>query len=158
ADYAERKQQSHASLAQLGAMRDRLVAAGHPCPIVTGGGTGSRALDPAAGVLTELQVGSYIVSDVEYDAVDLTGDGWRPYRNGLFVYARVISARHAGGAENFVTIDAGSKSLAMDGPPPAVAFGAPEGTVYSCVGDEFGRLTLPSGAKAPQVGDLIGLV
>lgn len=158
ADYAERKQQSHASLAQLGAMRDRLVAAGHPCPIVTGGGTGSHALDPAAGVLTELQVGSYIVSDVEYDAVDLTGDGWRPYRNGLFVYARVISARHAGGAENFVTIDAGSKSLAMDGPPPAVAFGAPEGTTYTCVGDEFGRLTLLPGATAPKVGDLVGLV
>lgn len=158
ADFAERKRQSHASLALLGAVRDRLAAAGHPCPIVTGGGTGSHALDPAAGVLTELQVGSYIVSDVEYDAVDLTGDGWRPYRNGLFVYTRVVSARHAGGDENFVTIDAGSKSLAMDGPPPRVAFGAPEGAVYSCVGDEFGRLTLPPGTKAPQVGDLVGLV
>ncbi|HMA15938.1 MAG TPA: alanine racemase, partial [Kiloniellaceae bacterium] len=97
ADFAERKRQSHASLAMLGAVRDRLEAAGHHCPIVTGGGTGSHALDPAAGVLTELQVGSYIVSDVEYDAVDLTGGGSRPYRNGLFVYARVVSARHAGG-------------------------------------------------------------
>lgn len=154
ADFAERRKASHDSLTILGAIRDRLTAAGYPCPIVTGGGTGSHALDPAAGVLTELQVGSYIVADVEYDAVDLTGDGRRRFRNGLFVYSRVVSARH----DAFVTIDAGSKSLAMDGPTPVVAFGAPAGTTYDCVGDEFGRLTLPPGAAKPRVGDLVGLV
>lgn len=154
ADFALRRRQSHASLALLGAVRDRLAAAGRSCPIVTGGGTGSHALDPAAGVLTELQVGSYIFSDVEYDAVDLTGDGRRPFDNALFVYSRVVSAQHPG----FVTIDAGSKSLSMDGPAPAVAFGAPPGTTYSCVGDEFGRLTLPPGGISPRVGDLVGLV
>lgn len=157
AAYEERRRQSHASLAQLAALRDRLTAAGHPCPIVTGGGTGTYAIDPAAGVLTELQVGSYIVSDVDYDAVDLTGDGGRAFRNALFVYSRVISAQLAADG-GFVTIDAGSKSLSMDGPAPAVAFGAPAGTTWSCVGDEFGRLTLPSGGKAPKVGDLVGLV
>src|SRR3546814_98046 len=72
----------------------------------------------------------------------------------LFVYTRVVSANHAG----FVTIDAGSKSLSMDGPAPVVAFGAPAGTTYSCVGDEFGRLTLPPGSAPLQVGDLVGLV
>jgi len=55
ADFAERKRQSHASLALLATVRDRLEAAGYPCPIVTGGGTGSHARDPSAGVLTELQ-------------------------------------------------------------------------------------------------------
>ncbi|MPZ08605.1 MAG: DSD1 family PLP-dependent enzyme [Kiloniellaceae bacterium] len=154
AGYAERRRASHDSLAKLAAVRDRLAAAGQPSPLVTGGGTGSHALDPAAGVLTELQVGSYIVSDVEYDAVDLTGDGRRPFRSALFVYARVVSACHAG----FVTIDAGSKSLAMDGPAPVVAFGAAQGSTYSCVGDEFGRLTLPPGGKGPRPGDLVGLV
>src|SRR3546814_3631998 len=49
-DFAERRRASHQSLAALDALRDRLAAAGHPCPIVTGGGTGSHALDPAAGV------------------------------------------------------------------------------------------------------------
>src|SRR3546814_4284500 len=72
----------------------------------------------------------------------------------LFVYTRVVSANHAG----FVTIDAGSKSLSMDGPAPVVAFGAPAGTTYSCVGDEFGRLTLPPGSAPLQVGALVGLV
>jgi len=158
ADFAARKRASHESLGKLAAVRDRLQAAGHACAIVSGGGTGSHALDPAAGVLTELQVGSYIVSDVEYDAVDLTGDGRRRFANGLFVYARVVSANHAGEEGGFVTIDAGSKSLSMDGPAPTVAFGAPAGTTYTCVGDGFGRLTLPEGSTPPMVGDLVGLV
>src|SRR3546814_14924478 len=72
----------------------------------------------------------------------------------LFVYTRVVSANHAG----FVTIDAGSKSLSMDGPAPVVAFGAPAGNTYSCVGDEFGRLTLPPGSAPLPVGAMGGLV
>ncbi|NIA71589.1 DSD1 family PLP-dependent enzyme [Pelagibius litoralis] len=153
ADYDERRRASHAALAQLAALRDVLEAAGHPCPIMTGGGTGSHAFDHEAGVLSELQVGSYIVSDVEYDAVDLAGDGRRPFRAGLVVYSRVISANHQG----FVTIDAGSKSIATDGPLPEIVFGAPEGTRYSISGDEFGQLDLPPGSAALKVGDLVGL-
>jgi len=158
ADFAERQNASRQSLAFLAAVRDRLEAAGHPCPIMTGGGTGSHAIDPAGGVLNEMQVGSYIVCDVQYDVCDLTGDGKRRFADGLFVYARVISANHATKEGSFVTIDAGSKSLSMDGPAPVVAFGAPEGTTYSCVGDEFGRLTLPAGSTPLKPGDLVGLV
>ncbi len=155
ADYGERQRVSHASLSKLAAIRDALQAAGQPCPIMTGGGTGTHAIDPAAGVLTELQVGSYIVSDVEYDAVDLTGDGSRRFRNALFIYARVVSASRNG----FATIDAGSKSVAMDGPAPVIAFGAPEGTTYTCSGDEFGELALPAGHNdALKPGDLVALV
>ncbi len=158
ADFDERSRASGESLEKLAAVRDRLLAAGHPCPIVTGGGTGSHAIDPAGGVLNELQVGSYAVCDVQYDVCDLTGDGTQRFRDGLFVYARVVSANNAGAEGGFVTIDAGSKSLSMDGPPPAVAFGAPPGSTYSCVGDEFGRLTLPAGSAPLKPGDLVGLV
>src|SRR3546814_12567456 len=112
-----------------------------------------RISDWSSDVCSSDLVGSYIVSDVEYDAVDLTGDGRRPFRSALFVYTRVVSANHAG----FVTIDAGSKSLSMDGPAPVVAFGAPAGTTYSCVGAEFGRLTLPPGSAPSPVGDLVAL-
>jgi D-serine deaminase-like pyridoxal phosphate-dependent protein len=154
AGYEERRRASHASLATLAAVRERLEAAGHHCPIVTGGGTGTHVVDAEAGVLTELQVGSYIVSDVEYDAVDLTGDGSRRFHNALFVQATVVSAQHPG----FATIDAGSKSLAMDGPAPVVAYGAPPGTTYECSGDEFGQLTLPAGSEPLRAGDVVGLV
>lgn len=149
--YGERRRASHAALEKLAAVRDALEAAGHPCPIMTGGGTGSHAFDHEAGVLNELQVGSYTVCDVEYDAVDLAGDGASPFRAGLFVYSRVISANHPG----FVTIDAGSKSIATDGPAPEVVSGAPKGSRYSVSGDEFGQLDLPSEAEPLKVGDLV---
>ncbi len=153
ADFEERRHASHAALRALAEVRDALEGAGHPCPIVTGGGTGSHAFDHEAGLLTDLQAGSYIVSDVQYGAVDLAGADARPFTAGLFVYSRVISASHA----DFVTIDAGSKTLSTDGPLPEVVFGAAAGSRYAISGDEFGQLTLAPGGKAPAVGDLIAL-
>ena len=153
ADYGERRRASHASLGQMAALRDVLEAAGHPCPILTGGGTGSHAFDHEAGVLTEMQVGSYIVSDVQYGAVDLSAGDGPDLRPALFVYSRVVSASHP----CFVTIDAGSKTLSTDGPLPRVVFGAPAGSSYGISGDEFGQLTLPPGSAALKVGDLVGL-
>ena len=114
-DYAERRAQSLAALAMLGAARDALVAAGFPCPIVTGSGTGTHDFDHEPGLLTELQVGSYIFCDVIYDAAALTPDGTRRFRDALFVHTRIVSSQHDG----YATSDAGSKSFATDGPAPA---------------------------------------
>ena len=153
AGYDERRSASHAALDRLGAVKTALEAAGHACPLVSGGGTGTHAFDHEAGLLTELQVGSYIVCDVQYDAVTLRADGVPPFRPALFVYSRVVSASHDG----FVTIDAGSKTVSTDGPLPRVAFGADQGAAYAISGDEFGRLELPPGSSAPKVGDLVAL-
>jgi D-serine deaminase-like pyridoxal phosphate-dependent protein len=147
-DFKERRAANRAALEQLAAARDALLAAGLACPIVTGGGTGSHALDLEQKVLTELQVGSYMFSDVIYDGVDLHGTGARPFRDALFVYTRVISSQHKG----YATTDAGSKSFAMDGPAPVIASGAPAGSRYDRFGDEFGKLVLPDPAMtvAPE--------
>src|SRR6185437_14510200 len=45
---------------------------GRPCPLVTGGGTGTAEADLALGVLNELQCGSYVFMDNQY--VDALGD------------------------------------------------------------------------------------
>ncbi|HEV7371394.1 DSD1 family PLP-dependent enzyme [Arenibaculum sp.] len=149
--FAERRQGAADAASVLRATRDALAAQGHPCPIVTGGGTGTFAIDPRFGLYTDLQPGSYLFSDVEYDAVDLTGDGRRPFRNALFVLAQVVSANHPG----IATVDAGSKTFPLDGPMPLVAAGAPPGAVYEPAGDEFGRVVLPDGAAAPRTGERI---
>jgi 3-hydroxy-D-aspartate aldolase len=94
--YAERRAASHAALAVLGRVRDALVAAGHACPIVTGSGTGTCDFDHEVGLLTDLQVGSYIFQDVIYDGIEQTPEGARRFRPALFVLARVVSRRHAG--------------------------------------------------------------
>jgi D-serine deaminase-like pyridoxal phosphate-dependent protein len=48
-----------------------------------------------------------------------------------------------------------SKSFSMDGPPPGIFSGAPEGSTYGRFGDEFGRVDLPSPDAQLARGDLI---
>jgi D-serine deaminase-like pyridoxal phosphate-dependent protein len=100
--------------------------------------------------MTDLQVGSYVFSDVEYDRVAMAPDAPRRFRNALFVHTRIVSANHAG----LATTDAGSKSFAMDGPPPEIVAGAPDGSTYGRFGDEFGRVILPEGTSV-RCGDLV---
>ena len=61
-------------------------------PVVTGGGTGSFAIDAELGVLTELQAGCYIFLDREYAIANSGGPAFEP---ALFVDASVVSAKHA---------------------------------------------------------------
>jgi 3-hydroxy-D-aspartate aldolase len=150
-DYAERRALSLAALAVLGSARDALVSAGFPCPVVTGSGTGTHDFDHEPGLLTELQVGSYIFSDVIYDAAALTPDGTRRFRNALFVHTRIVSSQHDG----YATSDAGSKSFATDGPPPVIVAGAPEGSLYEWFGDHFGKVALPDPGARLAVGSLL---
>ena len=106
-------------------------------PAVTGGGTGTFEIDARSGLFTENQAGSYVVLDAEYDAVEL-GSHDKPFRPALFVQSMVVSNN----ARGLVTIDAGSKSLATDGPPPPVVRGAPGDAIYQSFGDEFGAVLL----------------
>ncbi|WP_310476011.1 alanine racemase [Sandarakinorhabdus sp.] len=128
---------------RLAALVAQLQAAGLAPEQVTGGGTGTAALDLAAGVYTEIQPGSYAVMDVEYgDLGDL------PFAPALFVAASVVSANHA----SHVTIDAGHKALHPNGPASRVVL--PPGSAYRPAGDEHGAIIPPNGASE---GDLVWL-
>lgn len=153
-DYAERRSLSHAALAVLGNVRDALKDAGFACHIVTGSGTGTHDFDHEPGVLTELQVGSYVFSDVIYDGVTMAPSSPRRFKNSLFVHTRIVSDQHAG----FATSDAGSKSFAMDGPQPVISAGAPEGARYDRFGDEFGKVVLADPAERLPVGTLVACI
>jgi len=107
-----------------------LEGAGFAVPIVTGGGTGTFAIDADLGVLNELQVGSYIFLDREYRDCELDG----AFEPALFVDATVVSANTPGR----VTIDAGLKAFAADAGVPVVLSGA-EGR-YAFMGDEQGAV------------------
>jgi D-serine deaminase-like pyridoxal phosphate-dependent protein len=50
-----------------------------------------------------------------------------------------------------VTVDAGTKALAVNGPPPVRFIGLPEGASYVFAGDEHGTIRLPTGAPRPAV-------
>lgn len=121
--------------------------------IVTGAGTGTHRIDAALGLYTEWQVGSYLFMDRQYAECDLTGDGTAPFEHALFVDARVVSCNTPGMA----TIDAGVKALATDGGVPAIVAGAPAGSVYRFMGDEYGAIVDPEGKHVWRLGELVRL-
>jgi D-serine deaminase-like pyridoxal phosphate-dependent protein len=128
-----------------------LTEAGLAAPVVTGGGTGTHGIDADAGLLTELQPGSYVFMDQDYGACELGGAG--AFELALTVHATVVSANHTG----WVTIDAGTKTFATDSGRPQLVAGAPAESVYSFTGDEFGRLDLPAEADPLAIGARIAL-
>jgi D-serine deaminase-like pyridoxal phosphate-dependent protein len=125
-----------------------LRAAGHDVTLVTGGGTGTYLIDAELGVLTELQVGSYIFLDREYGACELAPGDAPAFEPALFVDATVISANAAGMA----TVDAGLKALSTDAGPPVVIGGGR----YAFMGDEHGAI-LAEGDPLPGLGQRVTL-
>lgn len=120
--------------------------------VVTGGGTGTHHIDAELGVLTELQAGSYVFMDKQYNDCDLDGLGRRPFETSLFVDAHVIS----GNSGSMATIDAGFKAFSTDGGLPVVVDGAPAGAMFVFMGDEHGALIAPD--HPFRIGDHVSLV
>lgn len=134
---------------QVAALQDCLARRGIEVPVITGGGTGTAAFDLAAGVLTELQAGSYLFMDRQYGAVEPAA-GSPHFRQSLFVHTRAVSCRQ----KLHITTDAGFKSLATDGPLPRIHSGAPADAHYIFQGDEQGAVVLSADlSTADLVGD-----
>ena len=149
--FEERRTQSLAALKLLGETRDRIVAAGIPCPIVSGGGTGTFNIDAEARVFTELQAGSYIFMDKQYGEVRIANAAPLPFESSLFVQSTVISAAIPG----LATTDAGLKSFATEAGAPIIHSGAPEGASYFFFGDEQGGIILGGAEKKLALGSVV---
>ncbi len=131
---ADRAAAHAAAMAELSVLVAALRAAGLAPATVTGGGTGTAALDLASGLFTELQAGSYAFMDVQY------GEAGARFAPALVLAATTVSATH----RSHVTVDAGLKALAADGPPPRVVAGAAPGSAFRFLGDEHGAIFHPS--------------
>jgi len=150
----ERRAASLEAMKMLGALRDTLAQAGHVPQIISGGGTGTFDIDPDAHVLTELQVGSYVFMDKQYNDVWEKPGERPPFETSLFVQTTVISANRDG----LATTDAGYKSFATDAGPPLLASGAPPGATYFFFGDEQGGIVYPRDGGKLSVGDVVRCV
>lgn len=149
----ERRSASFTALTQLKALSDTLASHGMTPAILSGGGTGTFDIDPEAHVLSELQVGSYVFMDRQYNDVwEKPGDRV-PFATSLFVQTTVISANR----DNLATTDAGFKSFATDAEAPKIASGAPDGASYFFFGDEQGGIFY-SGEPKLTPGDVIACV
>jgi len=97
----------HASVAVAAVASRGLV-----CESVTGGGTGTFLFDLEAGLLTEIQAGSYALMDADYARNQ--SEPRTTFTQALQVLATVISRPAADRA----VIDAGLKAIAFDSGPP----------------------------------------
>jgi D-serine deaminase-like pyridoxal phosphate-dependent protein len=156
---AERQAAIELAAALVRTAQASLAAAGVPCPLVTGAGTGTFAMEAASGVWGELQCGSYVFMDRDYADNHRAGQprdaDHVAFEHALFVKSQVMSV----GATHAV-VDAGHKSHAIDSGMPRVWQG---GFDFSNGGDEHGILTPVKQAMArpvalPEIGDTVWLI
>ncbi len=121
--------------------------------IVTGGGTGTHRIDQSMGKYTELQVGSYVFMDVDYNAIDISLEGHAGYETSLYVQTTAVNVNHP----TYAVTDAGLKSFATDGPMPRAADGEIAGD-YRFMGDEHGRFAYAEGTAPMALGDTLRCV
>lgn len=143
AAFAKRSSEAARVAQKLAELRNRLEFLGLAPAVVSGGGTGTHAIDGPGGVFTELQVGSYIFMDAEYANVALDDSAQNPFEPALLVQTTVISSNQRG----FVTTDGGTKAFALNGPPPQILRGPAVGCAYEFQGDEHGRINLKPGVR-----------
>lgn len=130
-----------------------IEAAGIACPRVTGAGTGSFVFEAASGLYTELQCGSYVFMDADYNRnLDASGKAKPDFEQSLFIWATVMSRPTAERA----IVDAGLKAFSVDSGMPVVPdFPEAELTRAS---DEHGRLDIKGKGEGLEVGEKIRLI
>ena len=149
--FQERKEKIEERTEYLKGILAKLEAAGLKPGIVTGSGTGTHYIDAKLGVFTELQVGSYVFMDHDYNVCDLRGADKPTFEQALQIDARVVSANTPG----MVTVDAGLKAMATEKGPPMILKGAVEGSTTRFMGDEHLAVIAPEGQAAPAHGEQV---
>src|SRR6266566_940162 len=86
-----------------------IESAGIACETVTGAGTGTFLLESASRVFNEIQPGSYVFMDADYNR-NVWEEGWPRFEQSLFVLATVMSAP----ASDRAVLDAGLKASSVD--------------------------------------------
>jgi 3-hydroxy-D-aspartate aldolase len=130
--------------------RSLLDRNGIDCPTVTGAGTGTFVFEMRSGVYNELQPGSYIFMDADYDRNDWSG--FPRFEQSLFVLSTVMSRPTPGRA----ILDAGMKALSVDSGMPII-MGWP-GVSYLQASDEHGQLAIGPDAAGPRLGEKLMLI
>jgi D-serine deaminase-like pyridoxal phosphate-dependent protein len=152
--FEQRRQASREALAPAIETRCLLERSGIPCGLFTGASTGTYSIDTSSGGLTEIQPGSFIFMDIDYNRIGGDhGDAYLDFRNALTVLTTVVSKP----SKSLAVVDGGYKAFATDRPYVPEAIGIP-GIRYTWGGDEHGKLDLTDATMAVELGDRIEFV
>lgn len=140
-EFALRRAKIETAIEQVAATLKMLEGEGLNCRIVGGAGTGTYYFEGTSEVYNEIQCGSYIFMDVDYQKIlDAEGNGISEFGNSLFVYTSVMSHTK----RDIAICDAGLKALSVDSGLPKV-YGREDLEYIQC-SDEHGVITDPHGA------------
>ncbi len=150
----QREDAIRGAAAAVRASQAALAAAGLPCDIVSGAGTGTFRLESGTGIWNELQAGSYLFMDTEYARIGNPDGGGRytEFRHSLFVLATVMSVPTADRA----IVDAGLKSMSGERGMPWVH--GRDDIEVTGMSDEHGKLQLGPRAQRLALGDRVMLI
>jgi 3-hydroxy-D-aspartate aldolase len=149
--FEERKSLLDSAVRMVSSTVTELEHRGLRCDIIGGGGTGTYPLEAASGVFNELQCGSYIFMDADYNRVlDPGGKPMGAFDNALFILTSVMS--HV--KNDRAIVDAGLKVQSVDSGMPVVS-GRTDVEYLKC-SDEHGVVADP--ACALKVGDKLRLI
>ena len=149
---AAERQAAIAAAAEQALRTKRMIEQGGiPCETVTGAGTGTFMLEGKSRVFNEIQPGSYVFMDADYNR-NAWEQGWPRFEQSLFVLATVMSVP----SPDRSVVDAGLKASSVDSGMPLVH--DRRGVEYVKASDEHGVLKIAAGAKAPALGEKILLV
>lgn len=150
-DYNERKAAIDAAIEQVRNTIELLESAGLECEIVAGAGTGTYAFEGTSGVYNELQCGSYIFMDADYQRVQKAdGQIIDDFENSLFIYTTVMSKTK----KEKAICDAGLKAQSVDS-GVAVVYGRDD-IEYIGASDEHGVISDPDNKL--KLGEKLRLV
>ena len=130
-----------------------IEAAGIACPRITGAGTGSFEFEAASGLYTELQCGSYIFMDADYNRnLDRSGKATPAFDQSLYIWATVMSRPTSDRA----IVDAGLKAYSVDSGMPVLP-DFPDVTLARA-SDEHGRLDIKGKVEGLDIGEKVRLI
>jgi D-serine deaminase-like pyridoxal phosphate-dependent protein len=111
-DYTQRYQTSFAVMKEASDLVHELSLQGIYCSVFSGTGTGTYDIDVHVPYLTEIQPGSYVVMDVEYQNIGSMENkkSFNHFLPAMRLLTSVISNHHS----SHVTVDAGTKAIYQD--------------------------------------------
>ena len=152
--FEQRRQHSIKSMTPAVETRRLIEKSGIECGWLSGGSTGTYNIDSEIEGITELQPGSFIFMDIDYNVIGgRDGEVYRDFENSLTVLSTVFSKP----SKDAAIVDAGLKSFATDrkvGPEPKDVPGAR----YSWSGDEHGKLNLAAASREVKLGDRLEFI
>ncbi|MBL6941279.1 MAG: DSD1 family PLP-dependent enzyme [Rhodospirillales bacterium] len=138
-DFTDRKARITTAVQQVADTIKMLKQVNLECDIIGGAGTGSYYFEGTSGVYNEIQCGSYIFMDADYQRIkDEEGSFISEFENSLFIWTSIMSRAKRDQA----ICDAGLKAQSLDSGLPVI-FGRDDIEYIKC-SDEHGVISDPA--------------